>query len=275
MLARPKTTKAYALAPANGTVYEIEASLLTVTRRARAGNSALAMRLSRDANALWVLYRDPASLVEIPFDTLRPGRRIRLTGQPVDFDLSRETDDACIVSSSDRTISIVSLALASVRRTIQAAAEPCIARFRSDGRQLITGSQTDRSLTLYEHADREDRRAPAALHRAPRILLYRRRESICHGRRHGRGGQRLSLPHRGLGDAPGRSCARRHGRRRDQTAPGLSAGHESRRRHRDRARRRNRQAGGPGQVGRDPRQIVVTPDNEYALVLNQQSGDMA
>ena len=29
------------------------------------------------------------------------------------------------------------------------------------------------------------------------------------------------------------------------------------------------------QVGREPRQIVITPDNEYALVLNEKSGDMA
>src|SRR5260370_20470000 len=29
------------------------------------------------------------------------------------------------------------------------------------------------------------------------------------------------------------------------------------------------------QVGSEPRQIVITPDNEYALVLNENSGDMA
>src|ERR1039457_6952610 len=121
VLARPKTTRAYVLAPANGTIYEIEAGLLTITRRIRAGNAAIAMRLSRDSNALWVLYRDPASLVEIPFDTMRPGRRIRLGASPVDFDLSDKTDDACVVTSGARTISVVSLAQASVSRTIHAA----------------------------------------------------------------------------------------------------------------------------------------------------------
>ena len=136
--------------PTIGTVYEIEAGLLTITRRVRAGNAAIAMRLSRAGDALWVLYRDPAGLVEIPFDTMRPGRHIRLAAPPADFDLSRETDDACVVTSSDRKISVVGLAQASISRTIQAAAEPCIARFRGDGRQLITGSQTDRSLTLYD-----------------------------------------------------------------------------------------------------------------------------
>src|ERR1039458_3908577 len=41
VLARPKPTKPYVLAPANGTIYEIEAGLLTITRRVRAGNAAI------------------------------------------------------------------------------------------------------------------------------------------------------------------------------------------------------------------------------------------
>jgi len=150
VLARPKTTQAYVLAPGNGTIYEVEASLLTITRRVRAGNTAIAMRLSRDGKALWVLYRDPAGLVEIPFESMRPGRRIRLPAPPVDFDLCRETDEACVVATSARTIAVVSLAKSSVSRTIQAATEPSIARFRMDGSQLITGSQADRSLTIYD-----------------------------------------------------------------------------------------------------------------------------
>ena len=48
------------------------------------------MRISPRQDALWVLYRDPAALVEIPIDTFRPGRRIRLASPPEDFDLSRD-----------------------------------------------------------------------------------------------------------------------------------------------------------------------------------------
>src|SRR5262249_54093468 len=63
----PKIAKASALAPQNGTVYEIDAENLTIARRSRAGNAAAGMRISRDGKALWVLYRDPARLVELPF----------------------------------------------------------------------------------------------------------------------------------------------------------------------------------------------------------------
>ena len=99
-----------------------------------------------------MLYRDPPSLVELPLASLQPGRRIRLPAPPDDFDLSPETDSGAIVTRSNSSIVIVSLSQAAILRTIQAATEPSIARFRFDGRQLIAGSQADRSLTIYDVA---------------------------------------------------------------------------------------------------------------------------
>ena len=276
VLARPKTTKAYVLAPSNGTVYEIEAGLLTITRRVRAGNAAIAMRLSRSGDALWVLYRDPAGLVEIPFDTLRPGRHIRLAAPPADFDLSRETDDACVVTGSDRKISIISLAQASVSRTIQAVAEPCIARFRGDGRQLITGSQTDRSLTLYDvPTGKTVVRLPLSI--APREFCFTADGGHLYVTGDGIDAVVSVFPYR---TEVWETLLAGH-------APGAMAIAES-----DRPPAYLLVAN-PGsdsvtvldvetaklvalvQVGRGPRQIVITPDNEYALVLNEKSGDMA
>ena len=150
VVAHPNKPKALVLAPESGTVYEIDAATLAVSRRVRAGNDALGMRLARGGEAVWVLYRDPASLVELPLDSLRPGRRIRLSSPPSDFDLSGETDDACAVSQRDRNLVIASLGKGAIVRTIGAATEPSIARFRKDGRQLIAGSQADRSLTIYD-----------------------------------------------------------------------------------------------------------------------------
>src|SRR5262249_8384784 len=69
--------KAFVLAPDSGTVYEIDAGPLAISRRARAGNLAAAMQISQDLKSLWVLYQDPPSLVEFPLETMRAGRRIR------------------------------------------------------------------------------------------------------------------------------------------------------------------------------------------------------
>ena len=45
-------------------------------RRVRVGNQTVAIRFSPAGDALWALCRDPAALVEIALDGLRPARRI-------------------------------------------------------------------------------------------------------------------------------------------------------------------------------------------------------
>ena len=276
VLARPKTTSAYVLAPANGTIYEIEAGLLTITRRVRAGNTAIAMRLSRDGKALWVLYRDPAGLVEIPFENMRPGRRIRLSAAPVDFDLSRETDDACVVATSARTIAVVSLSQSSVSRTIQAATEPAMARFRLDGSQLITGSQTDRSLTIYDvPTGKTVVRLPLSI--APREFCFTADGGHLYVSGDGMDAVVSVFPYRTevwetllAGHAPGAMAIAESDR---PPAYLLVANPDA-----DRVTVLDVETGNLValvQVGQEPRQIVITPDNEYALVLNEKSGDMA
>ncbi len=276
VLALPKTSRAYVLAPDNGTIYEIEAALLTITRRVRAGNTAIAMRLSRDGKALWVLYRDPASLVEIPFENMRPGRRIRLSAPPVDFDLSRETDDACVVTTSTRTISVVSLAQSSVSRTIQAATEPCIARFRMDGSQLITGSHADRSLTIYDvPTGKTVVRLPLSI--APREFCFTADGGHLYVSGDGMDAVVSVFPYRTevwetllAGHAPGAMAIAESDR---PPAYLLVANPDA-----DRITVLDVETGNLValvQVGSGPRQIVITPDNEYALVLNEKSGDMA
>ncbi|MCX6630500.1 MAG: beta-propeller fold lactonase family protein, partial [Candidatus Solibacter sp.] len=264
------------LAPANGTIYEIEASLLTITRRVRAGNAAIAMRLSPAGHALWVLCKDPASLVEIPFETMRPGRHIRLAAPPTDFDLSRETGDACVVSSGGRTVSIVSLAQASVSRTIQAATEPSIARFRGDGRQLITGSHADRSLTLYDvPTGKTVVRLPLSI--APREFCFTADGGHLYVTGDGMDAVVSVFPYRTevwetlpAGHAPGAMAIAESDR---PPAYLLVANPDA-----DSVTVLDVETGklvAVVQVGREPRQIVITPDNQYALVLNEKSGDMA
>ena len=276
VLARPKTTSAYVLAPANGTIYEIEAGLLTITRRVRAGNTAVAMRISRDGKALWVLYRDPAGLVEIPFETMRPGRRIRLSTPPVDFDLSRETDDACVVATTARTISVVSLAKSSLSRTIQAATEPSLARFRMDGTQLITGSQSDRSLTIYDvPTGKTVVHLPLSI--APREFCFTADGGHLYVSGDGMDAVVSVFPYRTevwetllAGHAPGAMAIAESDR---PPAYLLVANPDA-----DRVTVLDVETGNLValvQVGQEPRTIVITPDNEYALVLNEKSGDMA
>jgi YVTN family beta-propeller protein len=276
VLARPKTTRAYVLAPSNGSVYELDASLLSITRRVKAGNDAISMRISRSGDALWVLYRDPASLVEIPFDSLRPRRRIRLSSPPDDFDLSRETDEACIVTRSDRTLAIASLAQSTVSRTIHAATEPSLARFRQDGRQLIAGSQADRSLTFYDvPTGKTIVRLPLAL--APKEFCFTNDGGQLYVTGDGMDAVVSVYPYRTevwetllAGHAPGVMVTAEP----DNPPFYLLVANPDA----DTVTVLDVETGklvALVTVGSQPCQIVLTPNREYALVLNENSGDMA
>src|SRR5690242_5311533 len=129
IVAPAKPARAYVLAPQAGTIYEVDAVSLAISRRIRLGNDAAGMRLSRAGDSLWVLMRDPAALIEVPLSSLHPQRQIRLSAPPDSFDLGRETDDACIVARAAGTVTLASLASAEITRTITPAATPSIACF--------------------------------------------------------------------------------------------------------------------------------------------------
>jgi YVTN family beta-propeller protein len=271
----PKIAKAYALAPQNGTVYEIDADNLTITRRSRAGNTAVGMRISPDGRALWVLCHDTPRLVELPFDSLRPGRQVRLPAPPDDFDLSRRDDEACIVCRHGSVIALASLAKGEITRTIAAPFEPSIARFRFDGKQLIAGSHSGHSLTIYDVASGKTVvHLPISV--APRNFCFTEDGGQLYVTGDGMDAVVTVYPYRTevaetrlAGHAPG-------GMTVTETSPSSYL------------MVTNPDAGAvtvldvdSGQltavvaVGKEPCAIVITPDKEYALVLNQKSGDMA
>jgi DNA-binding beta-propeller fold protein YncE len=151
IVAHPAQPKAYVLAPETGTVYEIDVGKLSVSRRARAGDHAVSMAVAPNNDALWILYADPGELVELPFDSLRPRRRIRLTSPPAGFDLS-STNYAAIASYQDRTITVASLEHAAIDRVIAARDEPSLLHFRKDGEQIVAGSYPGRAITMFNTA---------------------------------------------------------------------------------------------------------------------------
>jgi DNA-binding beta-propeller fold protein YncE len=158
VVAHPSKPKVFVLAPDAGTVYEIDAATLAVSRRVRAGNLAVGMSISPAGDSLWVLYRDPAMLVELPLDSLKPGRRVRLPSPPDSFHVARAKDSkdgralAAVASRTDRTIVLASLGNARVERTIADAAEPSLVSFGQDGGIVIAGNGPEHSITIFDVA---------------------------------------------------------------------------------------------------------------------------
>lgn len=276
VVAHPSKPRGFVLAPRAGMVFEIDAATLAVSRRARLGEEAVAMRLAPSGAALWVLCRQPAALIEVPLDSFRPGRRVRLPEPPDGFDLAAAGGRAAVASRQNGSITLVSLERATVERTFDAGAEPSILRFQPDGRQLIAGSAPQRSVTIFDVASaRAMVRLPLAI--APRHFCFDRVPG-------GQEGGQLFITGEG---ADAVAIVFPYNTEVDQTvlagrAPGVMAATERF------LLVANPESNGITvldvdsrglvavvQVGQDPQSIVITPDQQYALVLNARSGDLA
>ncbi len=269
----PIRSVVYVLTPENGTVYEIEAPSLSITRRARAGNQALAMQVAPGGDGIWVLYRDPAALVEFPFQSLRPNRRIHLSALPDGFDMSTQ-GRAAVASYRDRSITLVSLGTAAVDRTIDAGAEPSLLRFRGDGKHLITAGRSERLLSIFDAATgKVVARLPLGIE--PRHFCLNADGGQLFVSGDGMDAVVIMFPYTTevdqtilAGHAPGAMTVTSkqptylfvaNPSSDDVTVLDIDT----------------RKLVAVVGVGREPGAIVVTPDEEYALVLNERSGDLA
>jgi len=273
LVVHPSAPKVFALAPEAGSIHEIDAGNLTAGRTVHAGAQAAGLRLDPTSQTLWVLYRDPPSLVELPINTMRPGRRIRLASPPDDFDLSQD-GQAAIVSRQDRSIVLASLAKGTITREIPAGVEPSIARFHWTGTQVLVGSRADRNLTIFDVNGKVVVRLPLPL--APRNFCFtndKQGQLFISG--DGMDAVVIVFPYTTeveqtilAGHAPDAMVV-------TTKAPTLLliANPES-----------NgvtvldvdtRSLISQVQVGLEPRSIVMTPGDEYALVVNHTSGDLA
>ena len=278
VLAHPKETKVYVLADETGTIYEIDAVSLAVSRRARAGNAATDMQVSASGDALWVLYRDPPALVELPFSSLKVRRHIRLPWTPDAFDLSRVEGMpplAAVAGRHDGALAVVALQSSSIQAAAGAGVEPSLVRFRSDGHQLLVGSETGHSLSIFDAASLKPVvRLPLPM--APRHFCFNDNQGQLFISGDGVDAVAIVYPYR-TEVAETMLAGRAPGAMQTTSNPALLmvANPQT-----DSVTVLDFDNLGKKlvtvvQVGQEPRDILITPDQQYALVLNGKSGDVA
>ena len=274
VLAHPTQPKVFVLAPQAGVVYEIDAGMLSVSRRVRVGTVAVQMQMSPRQDALWVLMRDPAALVELPLDTLRPRRRIRLSVLPDHFDLCENR--AAVAGLAERSIVLASLDRAAVERTVVSGSEPSIVRFRKDGSQLIAGSRPGRDVTIFDVATgRTVVRMPLAIE--PRYFCFKADGGQLYITGDGLDAVVVVYPFQTevaetvlAGHAPGAMAFAA-----SQPSYLLVANPQDNGVTILNFDEMGTKLVATVQVGEAPRYILTTPDNDYALVLDEVSGDLA
>jgi YVTN family beta-propeller protein len=273
VVAHPERQAVYVVAPQTGTIYEIDAVDLRVKRKLSLKATAVAMRLAPGGAFLWVLCRSPHTLVRVALDKFEAAARLRLPNDPVDFDLSTDGLAAAVVLPEMPAVGLLELGKQGATRVVAAGDDPRAVRFRLDGRQVLVANRSARMLTVL------DCKSGATLVRLPLpvepenfcvkadggevyitgkgmdavVVVYPYRTEIAETRLAGR--------------APGTMAISRspeylfaaNPEAGDVTVLEVETGDVL----------------AAVQVGQEPCCITFTPDSQFALVVNHQSGDLA
>jgi len=283
VLANSRNARVYALTPQNGSVHEIRANNLTFSHKLQVATTALQMRLSPAGDALYVLCQRPRQLVCLTLDPIQMTWTLPLPDDPADFDISPDGNSVAVSSGAGCSITFVDLANRRRFPPLRTTGELGLVRFQpfhaadraqSDSRQLIAANVSQRMLSIF---DVPGRRLIVNLPLAVRpdhlcfksdggqvfitgegtdavVAVYpyytpQIRETVLAGYSPGAMACSTSPPY--LFVANPKSA--------DVSILDIETS--------------NVLAVTP--VGTQPSCIVITPDDQYALVLNQASGDMA
>ncbi len=263
----------YALTPATGSVHEIQSDRLSFKRKVAVASSAVSMGLDARESALYVLAREPRALVRVSLDSFQVEARMALPGSraagPVDFAIAPDGKTAAV--SDGGAVRFIDLATGRVGDPLGEGDFGAV-RFRFDGRTLIAADRGERRVSLYDVASsRLITHLPVAV----------RPDNLCFN---GDGGQ-LFITGEGMdgvvivypyhtpevaetvlaGHAPGTMAASAAFLFIASPLSGTVSILQI----------ATHRVIGVVSVGSDPGFVAVTRDDQYALVLNRKSGDVA
>ena len=258
----------YALTPETGTVHEIQSERLSFRRKLTVASSALSMRLDPSGNALYVLANEPRALIRVALDSFRVESRLMLPARPVDFDIDSHGKMGAV--SLGPTIHLVDLS-AQKLGTYVGNGDYGLARFRFDGNVLIACDRTARLISLYDVASaRLITHLPVPLR--PENLCFKPDGGQLFVTGEGMDGVVIVAPYETevsetvlAGHAPGAMAA-------SNTLLMVASPQSGDVSILDIL---SRKVVAVVSVGSDPGYIAIMPGDQFALVLNRKSGDLA
>ena len=261
------------LLPSRGTVIAIDSEAAAVRQKVRVADESLAMRLDDDGKRVWILNKSPNTLVAVDLATFRIGARVRLPATPSSLDFRYRT--GAVSLPSQNTIAIIEGDR--ISRFISVGITPEMVCFRPDGKMVIAGDHEGQMLAFGDPASGQ------LLVKLPLPLKPRR---YCYN---ADGGQ-LFITGEGM-DAvsivspyqtevaetvlAGNSPAGMAAPKPDGTVPEYLFVTNSGSGDLTVIDIYSRKVIARIAVGQDPQDVIISPDNQYALVLNRRSGDIA
>lgn len=268
----------YALTPATGSIHEIESNHLSFKRKIKVASTAISMSMDVKERALYVLTSEPRLLVRVSIESFKPEWQAPLIGvypAPVDFAIAPDGSVAAV--SDGGAARLIDLSTGKVSNPLNEGTFGAV-RFLSDSHTLIVADLGERRLSLYDVES-----AKLITH----LPVAVRPDNLCFNRSTtgGTEGGQLFITGEGLdgvvivypyhtpevaetvlaGHAPGPMAASNG--YLFVASPLVGAVHI--------LEIKSRRVIGVVSVGSDPGFVAVTRDDQYALVLNRKSGDVA
>ena len=288
VLAHPKLDRVYALTPDTGTIHEILTGSLTFSRKLQVASQALEMRLSpgfaQGADAIYVLCRKPRQLVRVSLDPLRINWTLPLADDPSDFDISPDETSIAISSGAGCSITFVDVRNRSAFAPMRTTGEIGLVRFQPphgdaaraqlDSQQLLAANVSQRMLSIYD-VPRRRLMVNLPLSVRPDHLCFKTDGGQVFATGEGMDGVVVVYPYYTpqigqtvlAGHNPGAMAA--------STSPGYLFVANPKSADVSILDIETGKVLAVTPVGAEPSSITITPDDQYALVLNQASGDMA
>ncbi len=273
VLAHPTREAIYALGLGNGSIYEVDPAKLAFRRKVTLAGDLVDLQLT-DTGELWALARSPRQLMLLDPDTLRPTKQLTLPAEPVALALAQREPWA-IILYEQAPPTLIDRRQPSIAAKIDLPHRATIARFQANGKALLFGAREARMLSIYELPSRQLlTHLPLALE--PERFCFKPDGGQLFITGKGLDAVVIVYPYRGevaetvlAGHEPGEMAAAStpdvdylfiaSPSRSDVSVLDIVT-------HKTVA---------VVSVGKDPAFLTITPDNQYALVLNQASGDMA
>jgi YVTN family beta-propeller protein len=284
VLSHPKLGRVYALTPDTGSVHEILTGNLTFSRKLRVASQAFQMRLAAQGDALYVLCQKPRQLVRVALDPLRIDWTLPLADAPADFDISPDETTLAISSGAGCSITFVDVVNRSAFAPMRTTGEIGLVRFQppqndaarrqSDSRQLIGANVSQRMLSIYD-VPRRRLMVNLPLAVRPDHLCFKTDGGQVFVTGEGMDGVVVVYPYYTpqigqtvlAGHSPGAMAV--------SASPGYLFVANPTSADVSILDIETSKVLAVTPVGTEPSSIIITPDDQYALVLNQASGDMA
>ena len=271
VVSAPGRPAVIALTPATAALHEIDTTALAPARRLACPPGSDSMRLAAATRRLWVLSRAGRRLWGVDADAMEPAGEHPLPSPPADWAVSPDGRRAAFALGPEPAFALLDLDSGRLARYPTGGTSADLVCFRPDGRQVLVGDRAERRLTIAEtDSGRVLVHLPLAV--APRHFCFKRDGGELFVTGEGMDAVVTVHPYQTqiasttlAGRRPGAMAASREFL--FVANPGASTVTVL-----DIVTRRVAAA---VPVGAYPCHISVTPGDQYALVLNRDSGDMA